>query len=62
MPSASLPGKIDVIIQNDAGYGSLVKYGYRSTFNPYLTSMAEYSTFKNYQPPFLSGIDVYPIH
>jgi len=61
MPSASLPGKVDIIIQNDAGYGSLVKYGYRNTFNPYLTSMSEYSTFKNYQPPFLSGIDVRPI-
>jgi len=61
MPSASLPGKVDIIIQNEAGYGSLVKYGYRNTFNPYLTSMSGYSTFKNYQPPFLSGIDVRPI-
>lgn len=61
MPSASLPGKIDIILQNDAGYGSLTQYGYRNTFNPYLTSMPEYQTFINYQPPFLSGIDVRPI-
>lgn len=58
MPSASLPGKVDIILQNEAGYGSLIKYGYRSTFNPYLTSMPEYSIFTNYQLPFLSGIEV----
>jgi hypothetical protein len=61
MPSASLPGKVDIILQNEAGYGSLIKYGFRTTFNPYLTSMSEYSAFTNYKSPFLSGIEVRPI-
>lgn len=61
MPPASLPGKVDIILQNEAGYGSLINYGFRTTFNPYLTSMSEYSAFTNYKSPFLSGIEVRPI-
>lgn len=58
MPSASAPGNVDVIIENPAGYGSLTKYAFRDTFNPFLTSMSEYNTFQSYLPPFLSGIEV----
>ena len=58
MPSALNAGKVDIIIENDAGYGSLTKYSFKNTYNPYLSTMPEFSTFINYQPPFLSGIDV----
>jgi hypothetical protein len=61
MPSAINAGKVDVILQNEAGYGSLTQYAYRNVYNPYLPSMPEYDTFVNYQPPFLSGIDIFTV-
>ena len=58
MPSATVPGRVDLIIENEAGYGTLTKYSYKNTYNP-LVPVSEYT---NYQSPFITGIDVRPIN
>lgn len=58
MPSATLPGLVDVIIQNDAGYGLLTKNVHINSKNPYLSGSAAWSTYTPYIPPYANGIVV----
>lgn len=58
MPSASLPGFVDIILQNRAGYGALTKYVIRGSFNPYTSGTAEYNAYTPYVRPWASGVQV----
>ena len=59
MPSASVPGRVDVIVEGPAGYGLLTEHVRINTFNPYLSTDPRYSSFVPYQMPYLSGIQVF---
>lgn len=60
-PSASQPGKLDVIVEGPAGYGSLIRSVRFNEFNPYFfdTSLTEFASYEPYQLPYLSGINVF---
>ena len=58
MPSAIRPGYIDVFVQNDAGYGSLIRHTPIDTFNPYPSGSSNWETYKPYIPPYASGVRV----
>jgi hypothetical protein len=59
MPSASQTGFVDVILQNYAGYGTVVTYAVnKTTFNPYVTGTPEYNNFSPELPPWKDGIRV----
>lgn len=58
MPSAASTGFVDIIVENEAGYGSLTQFTRVNTFNPFLSSTSEYDNYIPYQFPFLSGIKV----
>ena len=53
------PGTIDVIVENEAGYGTLMSHARRNTYNPYDITSPEYGTYIPYNPPFLSGVRVF---
>ena len=59
MPSASVPGRVDVILEGPAGYGKLTNNVRINTFNPYVSSHPLYSTYVPYQMPYLNGIEVF---
>jgi len=59
MPSSSKAGKVNVILQNPAGYGSLTQYASYITFNPWPSGSNNYNKWVPYKPPYLSGIEVY---
>jgi len=59
MPSATMPGRVDVIVEDSIGYGLLTKNVRVNTFNPYTSSDPHYSSFVPYQMPYLSGIQVF---
>lgn len=59
MPSASAPGKVDVIMENQAGYSLLTQNVRINTFNPFDPTMPEYASFVPYQMPYLSGIEIF---
>jgi hypothetical protein len=61
MPSASYPGFFDIIVENKGGYGSLIQWARRDTYNPYHPSSSNYSSYVPYNPPFLSGIRVFEL-
>jgi hypothetical protein len=58
MPSAVRPGYVDVIVQNDAGYGKITQYAIYNTINPYTSGTSEYSNFTPYQVLWKDGIVV----
>jgi hypothetical protein len=58
MPSASKIGYVDVILQNEVGYGALTKFTIKSKYNPYKTTTPEYSAHVPYVPPWVDGINV----
>jgi hypothetical protein len=58
MPSAADPGYVDIVVENEAGYGTLTQYVIRSTYNPYTSGTAEYNSFIPYQVPWRDGIIV----
>jgi hypothetical protein len=58
MPSAVRPGYIDVFVQNDAGYGSLIKHTPIDTFNPYPSGTYNWENYKPYKHPYASGVKV----
>ena len=58
MPSATVPGFVDVIIEGPAGYGTLIEHVRKSTYNPFDVGTPQYETYIPYQPPYLSGIEV----
>ena len=59
MPSATIPGRVEVIIEGPASYGLLTEHVRINTFNPYLSTDPHYSSFVPYQMPYLSGIEIF---
>jgi hypothetical protein len=58
-PSASSPGFIDVIVQNEAGYGILTQNVQKNiVLNPYTSGSADYNNFTPYVMPWAKGIEV----
>ncbi len=58
-PSAvNVQGKMDVIVEGPAGYGSLISSVKLNTFNPFDESLSEFTSYIPYQVPYLSGIFV----
>lgn len=53
------PGVIDIIVENQAGYGTLISHARRNTYNPYDPTSPNYNTHVPYNPPFLSGVKVF---
>jgi len=58
MPSASQGGFVDIIVENQAGYGALTQYVIKSTYNPYTPGTAEFEAFEPYVRPWSQGIVV----
>lgn len=57
-PYLTTPGIVDFIVENDAGYGSLITHARHNTYIPLSTSSPLYSSYVPYNPPFLSGVRV----
>jgi hypothetical protein len=58
-PSASSVGYIDIIIENDAGYGILTQnVQHDIILNPYLSGTSDYNNFTPYVMPWSKGIQV----
>lgn len=58
MPSAEFPGFVDVILQNPAGYGSVVRFAKKGDYNPYPIGSSEYNAYQPYVRPWSKGIKV----
>ncbi len=58
MPSANIPGKLDIIVENPVSYGKLIGNVKVNSFNPFPVGSHEYNSFVPYQMPYLSGIDI----
>lgn len=61
MPSASSPGRIDVIIEGPAAYGSLIRSVRYNSYNPFAfdVTLPQYSSFIPYQLPYSEGIRIF---
>ena len=62
LPRAVSAGFVDIIAFDEAGYGRLTVDAVRETFNPYPSTMPEYSTYIPYQHPSVSGINILPAY
>lgn len=58
MPSATNAGRVDLIVEGPAGYGTLTESVRLNTFNPFVSTDSCYQIFVPYQMPYLSGIEV----
>lgn len=58
MPSASRGGFVDIVVENQAGYGTLTQYVIRETYNPYVSGTPQYNAFQPYVRPWSDGIVV----
>jgi hypothetical protein len=59
-PSASQPGRVDVIFENTGGWDSLTNNIRINTLNPYVTlPLLSSTTFVPYQLPYLSGVEFF---
>ena len=58
MPYTTAPGKLDLIVENQGGYGSLTQSVKVNTFNPFVSGTPQYDTYVPYQLPYLSGIEI----
>ena len=58
MPSANIPGTLELIIEGPVGYGKLTESVKIGTFNPYVSGTPEYENFVPFQLPYLSGIKI----
>lgn len=56
--SVSVSGKMDLIVEGPAGYGSLTSSVKINNFNPFDEHLSEYNNYIPYQVPYLSGIIV----
>lgn len=56
VPAMPRTGYIDIIVQNEAGYGSLVQHSIKVTPNPYEAGSTDYNNFVSYKRPWSSGI------
>jgi len=59
MPSATSPGRVDVVVEGPVGYGLLTENVRVNTFNPYTSSDPRFNTVVPYQLPYLSGIQIF---
>lgn len=58
-PITQITGKVDVIIENPGGYGTLTKYTIYNTTNPWpLSTMPEYQAYVPYKKPWKDGFNV----
>ena len=61
MPSASIPGKIDLILENTGGWDTLTNNVRLNDYDPFIALPSLSSLeFEPYQFPFLSGIEILP--
>jgi hypothetical protein len=51
-------GYVDVILQNEAGWGALTQFVVKSTQNPYTSGSFEYNNYTPYQRPWKDGLIV----
>jgi len=58
LPTPVLTGFIDVLAYGFMGYGKLTEDSIRPTFNPYLTSNPLFSSYQEFQYPWVSGVEV----
>jgi hypothetical protein len=59
VPITEISGKVDVIIENPGGYGTLTQYTIYNTKNPWpLESMPEYQAYVPYKKPWKEGFNV----
>jgi hypothetical protein len=58
MPSASRGGFVDIILENQAGYGALTRYAIKETYNPYTSGTPEYEAFQPYVRPWSQGVKI----
>lgn len=58
MPSANMPGTVDLIVENPGGYGKLIGNVRLNTFNPFDPTSPDYITYEPPQVAFLSGINI----
>lgn len=59
MPSAQNVGRLDLIVEGPAGYGTLIQNVRINTFNPFPEDTPEHQEFIPFQFPFLYGIEVF---
>jgi hypothetical protein len=58
MPSASYEGFADVILLNEAGWGTLTQFVVKNPGNPFFEGSANYNNYTPYQRPWKDGIIV----
>lgn len=58
LPTPLNYGFIDVIAVGSTGYGKLTQDSLRPTFNPYLTSNPSFSSYSEFQYPYVSGLEI----
>ncbi len=56
--SIDTEGRMDLIVEGPAGYGTLISSVKQNTFNPFNETLVEYNNYVPYQVPYLSGIAV----
>jgi len=56
VPPISKTGYVDIIVENPAGYGTLVQHSIKITPNPYAPGSADYNNFVSYKRPWSSGL------
>lgn len=61
VPPANYPGLVDIIVENPAGYGTLVNNVRHNTYNPYPVGTAEWVTYVPYNPKYIDGLRVVSI-
>jgi len=58
LPPATLPGFVDIIVENPAGYGALTKYVIKGTYNPYVPGTPNFFAYRPYVRPWEKGIRI----
>lgn len=58
MPSALSPGYVDLILTNDAGWGTLTQFVVKDFPNPHLSGTDLFDNYVSYQRPWKNGIIV----
>lgn len=56
--SAINTGFFDIIAVNSAGYGKLTADANRPTINPYKVGSVDYNNYQEWQPPYISGVQI----
>jgi len=61
IPPPTKIGFIDIILQNEAGWGNLSRFVIRNTINPYPDGHPLRSSWEPYEKPWTKGIRVIPL-